>query len=395
MVGLLNTEDSSGPMQFVSSPYSTTYPSSNFTYPSSSATTSQQTTTSQSPIGMSPSTVGNIAGKVLNGSFGDKFATATNSIDSAGTYLGFGAGSGPTSLATANGTATINAYGEVVNGAAGSANAGALTSSSLSSVLGSAGIGYIGGTLLSQVIGGNSQNAGIGGAIGAGLGAAIMGSEIGAVIGSFIPIPGLGTILGTVVGSYIGGQFGPKSPATNADTYQTTLGGTGGSEQSKNPGATAGSQQSVTSQFKTMASQAGQDLGIKFNPNMGIVGTISTRHPGPEGNSAIQIDYNGLDAGDGKNSGLLFYNPGDDKSVKTAQLKALTAAAASAGYTDTAKLTEWFNSYAPPASTQQANSGVFTPPSSPIIPLSNQTFAQYMAKQKGTPNGNAAPVPTA
>lgn len=140
----------------------------------------------------------------FGGGFSGIGATISGGINTFGASLGFGG-------------ATPSFVGPMPAGAGIGANAGAITSASLTSVLGAAGLGYMGGSILGG-IGGNEQNGGIGGAIGAGIGMAV-GGPLGAIIGG---------ALGGLVGGFVGG--GEDYPFARADigTVDGAVGVTGG-----------------------------------------------------------------------------------------------------------------------------------------------------------------------
>lgn len=188
----------------------------------------------------------------------------TGAINSVGANLGFG-GVSPTFV------------GPLQSGVGVGANAGALTSASLSSVLGAAGVGYVGGGMLADMVGLNAQGGSIGGGAGAAIGTAIA--------------PGIGTIVGGVLGSLGGGLFGGSEP---------------------NPASVAGSNYGITPQgtFKdggklaskhvdTSIAQGLRDIVDKFN-------TSIHQQTGLDLSNTIDTLYTGYDVNNGP--GFLTFN---------------------------------------------------------------------------------------
>lgn len=298
-----------------------------------------------------------IGGGVANG--------VSNSINDFGASL-FGSGGGTAGY--------VNAAGDSV--AAGSAGAIPVTAStdaslassggdlasagggtaSLTGVLGGAGFGAGIGSLYGSIAGlqgANAGNADIGGALGGAAGAAVFGAEAGSII------PGLGTIIGAGAGAILGGLFGPGSAATNADGFgerikvDGTLDSATSQEGSKNAGPVAGFGQASVNTFSTLAQSASSTLGIKFNPNLTIGAVISTKHPGPGGPAALGVQT--LDSGGSYDSGKIFFNPQDNKSVADAYYKVLTDAAQQSGYTDSTALYNWFYGQGPLSDNNNTN----------------------------------------
>jgi hypothetical protein len=138
------------------------------------------------------------------GMFSGIGAGATGAVNSFGASMGFG-GVSPSFV------------GPLMPGTGVAANAGALTSASLSSVLGAGALGAVGGNVLAGLLGLNKT----GGTIGGGLGGAA-----GAAIGSIVPGVGtvIGGIVGTALGSVLGGLFGKSGPSNKSQGYEVDLG---------------------------------------------------------------------------------------------------------------------------------------------------------------------------
>ena len=140
---------------------------------------------------------------------------ATQAINTAGANLGFGG-------------VTPSLVGPTLPGTGGGSSAGALTSTSLGSVLGAAGIGAVGGGALAGITGGNTTGGSIGGALGSAAGSFAAGTATGTAIGTAVGIgaqalnfvlPGLGIIAGGLAGSL----FGPSDPNLTSE-FTSTIG---------------------------------------------------------------------------------------------------------------------------------------------------------------------------
>lgn len=326
----------------------------------------------QQQTGLNPSTFSNAIGTAGKGLFNQLTGTTggiQGAINSLGTSLGFGTGSSTLGAVTGSQASLLASYG-VAPGASSVAAAsaadgvggftgygaqagGGLTSASLSSVLGGAGFGVGIGGLIAGFTGGNQTGGMIGGGIGGALGAATgisSGITMGATLGSIVP--GLGTVIGAVAGSLLGGMLGNKSPPTNADSWYAKLTPTGSLNYntqgggSKNPGPITGFGQQGTEAFSALAQSAGATLGIQYNPNITANVAISTKHPGPNGDTAaIEIDT--TNGGGQYDSGRIYFNPSDNTSVANAYYQALVGTAAQSGYTDTQSLYNWFYGQGP------------------------------------------------
>ncbi len=307
-------------------------------------------------------------GSILNGN-GLPQSQTLNSIGSA---VGFSPGG---LTYTATGALPWQTAGSVANpamlgsGAPVTNATGALGTSTLSSTLGAAGIGAFAGNFLGK-IGGNSTGGSIGGAA-------------GAAIGNMIA-PGIGGFIGGAIGGIAGGFFGGK-PATAASSFANDGINPDGTfinarVGSKGAGPEFGQQtQNELSKYFTGASKA---LGIQFANNTQInAGYNSLRSGGPHP-GYVDVHGDNID-GQGGTSKKFFFDPNDAAAKDKAYRDAVALVAQRSGFTDTAKLNEYFDSMNAP---QQQGS------SAPFIPIKGQQrFADFMSKYtQGTQNGNAA-----
>lgn len=419
------------------------------------------TNSQQSPFGITPSQAGQIASKAINGGFTNQInqidnfganylgtGAAANAdsvtglttiggvqgsglgtssfVDAAGDSVAsgtpgaiaqggnadianmFAAASSESSASAGLGTASFvdSAGDSVAAGTPGAiatgdsaAEAGSLTSTTLTGILGEAGIGALEGGLLTKLTGGNSIGGSIGGALGgaaggiaggaAAIGGAFATTELGAAIGSFIPIPILGTLAGGLIGGAIGGLFGNSSPPTNASGGGGTLTATGGltdtGTDSKNPNAySTGYVGAQFTNFSNAATAASTALNLKFSPDVQFHANYSSKH----GGANISV----TDSVTGQQTGAISFDPSSQTSVQAAYQQALDAAANYSGTTDTTNLDNWYNN----TYVNNNTTGNFTPQAAPSIPT-NSTFAAYVAQQQGQPNatnGTTTPTPT-
>lgn len=172
---------------------------------------------------------------------------ATGTINSIGASVGFGG-------------VTPAFIGPSLPGVGAGANAGLLSSTSLSGVLNGAGIGGLVGTAYGALFGvDNPANASYGGTIGGAIGSAVL--------------PGVGTAIGSVLGSVVGGFFGsrPHPASTVGLTISETGTVTSGGVQSKHLDDQYGA--ALGSEFAGFAGELGK-LGLAFDPTRSLHGGV-------------------------------------------------------------------------------------------------------------------------
>jgi hypothetical protein len=272
------------------------------------------------------------------------------------------------------GSAAMQGPSQALSGTAVEGSLG--TSATLSGILGSAATGAAIGGFLNK----KNPTAGmIGGAVGGVAGGMMIGAQIGSVV------PGIGTVIGAVVGGLGSRLFGGGKPATNAVVSAGNISPDGKISNirvtgSKNPGQFAEFGNENVNAMQNITTAAARDLGIKFSPFQ-VESGISTRHGGAymriEGQNPQGITVN--------DTGQMFYDYTNKDSTKDLQYKALEALAKNSGYTDTAKLKEWFDSG---SSTNFASGAGNT--LKLAKPKENTSFKDFVANFKSTQNANAA-----
>lgn len=321
------------------------------------------------------------------------FSGVRSGIDQFGSdYLGLGNGLG---AVTSGGSiygptlpgATAEAFGPTAMGADG-----ALGATSLSGVLQGAAFGAgIGGLLNSKNPVAGMIGGGLGGAVGSvalgglttGIGAALGGTQMGAAIGSILP--GVGTVIGAVAGGLLSKAFGGKKPATKASSFAADALNPDGTFVNARVGSKGlGSEygQQAQQEFGSLLTGASKALGIKFSNTTSFNSGINTLRSGGPQPGYIEVMGDGV-AGPGTNKTAFFYDPNDQKAKNEAYKQALTLAASRSGYTDTAKIDEYFKN---PTSANQSNSIKVAPKQS-----GPSQFEQFVINYKAQQNANAAP----
>ena len=245
----------------------------------------------------------------------------------------------------------------------------------LGGTLGAAGIGAFAGSFLGK-IGGNSTGGSIGGAL-------------GAAVGNMI-LPGVGGIIGGALGGIGGGFFGGNKPATQSTTWMaadfTPEGTFHSSYGSKNAGNMSGYEKTIEGNVSSILQDAHKELGINYNPKLSLLGGYNSLNSGDKNKPGFLDTL--IRHGENQEEGRVRINfdPNKPEEVNQAYLTTLKNAAAISGYTDTAKLEEWF----------KQKTGATNGNSSYIVPIKDKTrFDDFMAKfqSQGTVNGtNATPT---